>query len=335
MIRHLLILLILLTLKSQAQQLGFSMNVQVSSPAVEFSKLQDEWVVDHHGTYAYAAGRLTSWLDFNGLWQFGVSKRADYLFQFSTQTAQFYSRLEHNQLPPGKYTLDLQVSGLLSQGVFARRIFSLGPKGQLGVTLYGLQGSVVQLGTLTGEGEVFQDNSFQYEYELDYYFDHSRILDSPEVSVSGYGYALDLDLEYNLGRHWALKGIIRDMSYQMYWSQINRDKGCVARPTSALCSGKTTIGSNKQRIQRQSDWMIYGLKGLWRPFVQWQSWGRNQSWIAGVLIDKYSAGWGFEDEVVNFTYDSDRLQVKWAFDNITAHDAHHWQLTLGTVWPIF
>lgn len=334
-IRISVFLILVFSMQSQAKQLGFSLDLNVASPAVEISKLQEEWQVDHSGKYAYGQGRLDSWFEVNPSLRVGISKRADYLIEFSEDTAQFYSRLEQNQISAGLYDLDLTVNGLMSQGVYLESPFQLSTKGKLKLRLHLLQGSIVQLGSLIGRGQVFDDGSFEYQYQLDYHFDHSRILNSPEVPVSGLGYALDIRLEYNLGRHWALKGSVDDLVYRMYWNQVNQDQGCVSRPTRPDCIGRTQVVSKTQSIQSQSDWMIYGLKGSIHPYVQWQSWGQKQAWILGCLYENYSAGWDLENEAMNFTYDSDRLQVKWAFDNIHVGDAHHWQFTLGTVWPIF
>lgn len=334
-IRFLFVILFLFSIKSQAEQLGFSLVTTVASPAVELSKLRDDWVVSGTGTYAYAKGRLDSWFEVNSRWRIGITKRADYLFEFSPETAQFYSRLEQNTIPAGRYDLDLKVNGLMSQGVYLEHLLDIATQGKLRVRLHGLQGSIVQFGSLSGSGEVFENGTFEYDYGLDYHFDHSRILDSNDESVSGFGYAVDLRLEYGLGRHWALRGSIDDLVYRIHWNKINRDRGCVSSPASPVCRGRTDVVSKSQSIQSQSDWMVYGLKGRLRPYVRWQSWGRRESWILGGLYENYSAGWDFENEVVNFTYDSDRLQVEWAFDNINAADGNHWQITLGTIWPIF
>lgn len=333
-IRYSVLLFLFAFNASQAQQLGFSLEAKLSSPAVEFSKLTQDWVVDHDGTHSYAMGRLDSWFEVNDRWRVGFVKRADYLLEYSKETAEFYTRLEDNELEAGVYDLDLRVNGLMSQGIYARYQIPINFRGHLGVTLYGLQGSIVQLGTLSGSGEVFENGDFEYQYDLNYYFDHSRLLNSPEENVSGVGYALDIDLVYSLGRHWSLKGSIKDLANAMYWSTINRDQGCVSRPASGNCFGVTSVTTKRQVVSSQSKWMIYGLKGVVRPYVQWQSWGRSEAWIAGVLINKYSIGWDLNQNVANFTYDSDRLRVKWGFDHVNVNDAHQWHINIETVWPI-
>lgn len=338
-VRKLALLLVLIgSVKSQAQQLGFSLNAQVSSPAVQLSNLQDDWVVDHPGNYAYGRGLLESWFELNEDWAVGYRKRADYLIEFSPDTARFYTRLENGVVDPGEYDLNLHVNALMMEGVFATRKFPLGTKGNLSIDLSGYQGSVVQLGRLSGVGYVDGSNDYRFIYDLDYYFDHSRWLDSPEEPVTGWGYGLGFELDYSLGRSWRLHGVVDDVIANMHWSQVNRDRAecdTNSEKKGLGCDGTSSVVSRKQPIRSASSWKIYGLKGVFRPFLNWHSWGRNESWVFGVLVEKYSMGFDLKDEVVNFTYDSDRLQVKWAFDNINVNDAHHWQISLGTVWPIF
>lgn len=317
----------------QAKQLGLDLETRVQSPAIPINELIDGWAESGQGQYAQGRAQFESWVRLDRGWTLGYVKRADYHLAFTQQTSLFYSRLEDFDLEAGRYPLSLSVNALSAEGLFAQYFIPLSTKGRLSLKASVLQGSVVQLGTLRGEGEVFGDGSYEYQYDLDYYYDHNRLLNSPEEAVEGYGYSLDIGLEYSLGRHWSLEGEIKDWIYHMHWLNINRDEGCLASPVTANCDGKSSQESVRQRIRSDSRWRIYGKGQRWNPYVQWGSWLRHSEVELGVLYKKWSLGWEANHRVVNLSYESDRLQVKWAFDSPLYKQAHQWQLQLGVTWP--
>jgi len=318
---------------AQAKQLGVELEMRVQSPAIPIHELIDGWAESGKGQYAQGRAQFESWVRLDDGLTLGYVKRADYHLAFTQNTSLFYSRLENFDLEPGRYPLSLSVNALSAEGLFAQYFIPLSTKGRFFLKASVLQGSVVQLGTLKGEGEVFSDGGYEYRYDLDYYYDHNRLLNSPEEPVEGYGYALDIGLEYSLGRHWSLEGEIKDWLYHMYWLNINRDQGCLASPVTADCDGTSAQETVRQRIRSDSRWRIYGKGQRFNPYVQWGSWVRHSEVELGVLYKKWSLGWEANHRQANLSYESDRLQVKWAFDSPLYKQAHQWQLQLGVTWP--
>lgn len=322
------------TNKSQAEQLGFYVEAELHSPAVYLDDLVGDWKASSYGDYAYGYGALGSWFQINSDITFGVEKRVNQYLNFSSKTANFYGQLENDQLPVGDYPLSLSVNANSSQGIFieynVRGVDALDVK----LTGHALMGRLVQVADLTGEGHVLEDGAYTYQYSLNYKYGVNRIFDRPSPGVTGYGHSFDLDVEYAFSPVFSVGASFSDLFYRMYWSAINRDKGCVARPSpvTELCVLRTDQLAFTQSLPehitlyaiRNVRSFDLGVKGYWVD--------RHREYWLSIRKDDIFIALDLNNEVFDIGYESEWLAVKWAFDDYRYDHANSWQVSLDAKW---
>lgn len=314
------------------QTIGFRSEALLSSPAMEIDQLESSWASPDNGDYAQGRARLDVYVQLTPQLEVGVEQRWDYLLEFSPETAQFYSRLENNTIEAGEYDLSLTVNAAQSRGLFAQYFIPLSSNAWFKLKGHVLQGQRIQKGQLSGTGVVTQ-NSFAYDWQLDYAYDENRIFDGQRSHPNAWGYSFDVQGFAQIDHH-SLFISLEDLMYTLHWDQVDQDNGCLDRPLTAQCTAVTTRGHYTQHfpVFTRLAWG-YQFNDI-QTSVEAQAWQRYRAlWMgahyqgAGIEIDAIN-------EMLNLGYESSRLKVKWGFDTLNASRAKHWQLTLGMNWPI-
>jgi hypothetical protein len=331
-------LLSALPIKSQAQQLGFYFAGAIHSPAIKFNSDSSRWASNNNGDYAYADARVGSWFSISDRLVVGVEKRITHYLEFTPETAEFYGQLEDNDIPVGRYPLSLDVNSAKSNALFVKYIFVPLEGLQLVLAAYVLKGLDSQQAVISGLGEVTvnpdtEENTYSYRYDLDYLYGYDELFDTESLDAIGYGHSFDLDATYVVNRQLTARLSVKDAFYRLYWSQLNHDNGCVARPDACLFDRTEIAGSTQSLPYAVNTGFSYQINELVADLDLVKAkryeaiWLGVNAWGAGAYIDALS-------ETFKLSYESDRLTVKWAFDDVNYNRANHWQITLGASWPI-
>lgn len=312
---------------------GLRADVLLSSPAMELDKLESSWQSPSHGNYAQGRAVLETYVEISDRFELGVEERMHYILGFSEATAQFYSRLENNDIDNGVYDLSLSINAAQARGVFAQYFIPLSSSNWIKLKAHVLKGLRVQDGDLSGQGSV-TDAGFNYDWQLDYAYDENRILDGQQRDVTGWGYSFDIYAFTQLNDQHSLLLSLEDLFYTLHWQNIDQDNGCLDRPLTVNCSVFTERSSYDQRfpVFAKLEWG-YTIDDL-KTSVEAQAWQRYRALLLGV--DYHGAQFEVDavNEMLNIGYESARLKVKWGFDQIDFAQAKHWQLTLDMNWPI-
>lgn len=312
---------------------GIRSEALLASPAMAIDELDSSWESPSEGDYAQGRASWEVYTQLNDNLQLGVHQRWHYLLAFSPQTAQFYSRLENNQIDSGTYNLDFRMNAAQARGLFAQYFIPLSSSSSISVKATVLKGQRVQKGELTGTGLVSGD-AFAYDWNLNYAYDENRIFDGPRSSPQGWGYSFDVYAMHQFNERHYLELSLEDLFYTLYWQEIEQDKGCLDRPLSSSCR---VFSSKKTFVQRfpvmaTMKWG-YQFQSL-QTNVKIESWQRYRAlWLGldyqGLLLEVDGI-----NEMLNIGYESTGLKVKWAFDDVRYSNAKHWQLALDMNWPI-
>ncbi len=333
-VRLIAIVLLLCAFSVRAQQhIGVASDIMGASPAMALDQLESSWANPAKGRYAQARARFNTYVSLSSSFTLGFQRRWDYLLSFSQETAQFYSRLESNQIEDGVYSLDFAVNAAQGDALYLQYLIPLSFNSSIEITGYVIQGNRIQEGRLTGQGQV-QGSQLSYDWQLDYAYDENQLFDTPRQHVSAWGHSFDLAYSTRLNEQQRLAVSVEDLFYVLYWDAVPQDRGCLSRPMSSSCSVYSAEGAHTQRLPvfAKASWSYSGaVHTAWVGLESWQRYnGLRLGWKA------YGAGVDFDvlNEKLNIGYESSRLKVKWGFDDIDPSNAKHWQLNLDMNWPI-
>ena len=333
-IRLLLMWLLALHCGSSQAQLHIYGQASVASPAIAIKDLDSDWSTVGAGRYAQAQGRTGLEIDLNQQWQVGVESRLDYVLHFSEETAQFYKKLEDNDLPTGQYPLSLSVNAVVSRGFFASYFIPLSTGRSLSITGHILQPLKVQDGQLVGLGEVNEDGSYQYTYNLDYAYDSNKLFEHQGQGVSGWGHSFDLSYLYRGEDGWSYGVELKDVFYRFYWQVVNRDKGCYSRPLGS-CDFRTEQVSQRQKLPFSQQYTVTkSLSSDTSLQLQVYNWSRQQAFSVGGRWFDYDLSVDLLSRAIQFGYESDMVRLKLASDQYRLSKSKFWQASVDFYWPI-
>ncbi len=328
-----LALMLLITSKSQAEQLGFYIHAKLNSPAAMLGDAIGSWKSTARGDYAYGQARMGSWFKLKNNVIFGVEKRINQYIDFSPRTAEFYGKLENNDISEGVYELDLSVNSNSTEALFIEYDYDLSDRLALNLRAYGLIGNLVQAARLTGVGEVLADGTYNFQTDINYRYGDDRLIDTESPAATGYGHSFDLSLYYRIidGLTVGLK--VQDVFYRLYWSPINQHKGCYANPSSR-CDNRFT---SQKIYETQAMPVITALTTRYQfqkmaLSVEAVDQGRHDELWVRVYVKKADLGFEAINNAFNIGYQSELLKVEWSFDDYRYDRANHWQVSLGTQW---
>ncbi|MFT6327525.1 MAG: hypothetical protein ACJAYK_002519 [Crocinitomicaceae bacterium] len=339
-------LLSVFTLNIQALEVGSYFSSKISSPAINFNADSSHWSSNSRGDYAYGDARVGSWFSVGGNITLGVEQRLTHYLTFTAETAEFYGALESNEVPVGIYPLSLRINSAKSNALFVKYQFYPVDDLSVEISAYFLKGLSSQQAVISGLGKVLlnptnSESAYSYKYELDYLYGRNKLINTvfgpPPVSAKGYGHSFDLEMEYIINISLSAKLTFQDVFNRIHWSQVNYDNGCIARP-SACSLRETEARSDTQSLPYSltaalSHALDYGSQET-SAHIEFVKLARHESiWLG---LNSWGLG-GYVDtlnETFKLSYESERLAVKWAFDDVNYNRANHWQITLGASWPV-
>ncbi len=321
-----------------SRQLHVYSNAVVVSPVIAVDKLDSNWATAGLGTYAQAKARAGIEYHINNTWSFGAEKRLDYLLHFSEQTAQFYKKLENTGLPEGTYPLWLSVNAVTSNSLFVQYIIPLSNDFEFKIKGHVLQPSQVQYGQFTGMGNVAEDGSFDYHYNLNYSYDHNELVYGNNYKVTGWGHSVDFELSAALQKGWSARATWKDVGHQIYWGAINHDTGCLAKtgsPKDADCFVKSSQIAQTQKLPVSSEFHLQKeLKDGLSAYGRLSQWSRYDSVLLGVKHSGVNLGLDLLNRAIHLAYESDMVRLKLASDQLALSNSKYLQVSLDINWPI-
>ena len=333
-VRTLLILLVALHCGVSQAQLHIYGQASVASPAIAIEDLDSDWSTVGDGRYAQALGRTGLEINLNRQWLVGVESRFDYVLHFSEETAQFYKKLEDNDLPVGQYPLSLSINAVVSRGFYTSYFIPLSIGQSLSITGHALQPLKVQDGQLVGLGEVNEDGSYQYTYNLDYAYDSNQLFEHQGEDVSGWGHSFDLSYLYRAEDGWSYGVELKDVFYRFYWQAVNRDKGCYSRPLGS-CDFRTDQVSQTQQLPFSQQYSLTKSLSSDTSFqLQIYQWSRQQAFEVGGQWFGYDLSLDLLSRAIQFGYESDMVRLKLASDQYRLSKSKVWQASVDFYWPI-
>lgn len=315
------------------QTIGLRSDVLLASPAMEIEQLESSWQYPSRGEYAQARARLEIYTQLNSQLEIGIEQRWDYLLGFSEETAQFYSRLENNAIEDGEYDLSLTVNAAQSSGLFVQYFIPLSSSSWFKIKAHALQGRRIQEGNLSGLG-VVAENSFGYDWQLDYAYDENRIFEANRTRPIGFGYSFDIQGFTQINQQHSVYISLEDLFYTLHWQDVDQDNGCLDRPLTASCTVITTRSDYAQRFPVLAK-LKWGYQlGDVQTTIEAQAWQRYRALWLGINYQGMAVELDGINEMLNLGYESSMLKVKWGFDTVNFAQAKHWQLTFDMNWPI-
>lgn len=157
-------------------------------------------------------------------WQFSAFQRIDYLLEFSKDTAEFVYTTQ-NKLPLDEnreYQLSLESQSFTANGLkvaFSDRWQDI--NWQVGLSY--LQGFKLTDGSLNGVATKLNDNDYDFNFAVDYYYDDDVLFDRSNVQApDGQGFALDLSVKGQFNQQWSYKAQLKDALAYIYWQDAPR-----------------------------------------------------------------------------------------------------------------
>jgi hypothetical protein len=328
------ILITLSTNKSQAEQLGFYFDAHLNSPASKLNDVIGNWKSSSRGNYAYGGARMGAWFKLKSNVIFGIEKRISHYIDFTPETAFFYGQLEEESIPAGVYGLDLSVNSNSTESLFVQYEYVFSGKYLVKLKAYALIGNLVQIGRIVGQGEVGVDDSYTYQYELDYQYGEDYLFDKASLATKGYGHSFDLTLSYRYSNSLVFGLALEDFFYRIYWSPLNQERGCVARPSpvGTLCVLRSQQVSKTQQLpQIPTLFGRYKFESTELEFKVVDKARHDEIWL-GLKADHLELALEGVNEVFKIGYQSEPLKVEWSFDDYRHNKANHWQISLATQW---
>jgi len=338
MCRTLCVFLCVMSLPSLAgaqAQLHVYSRALATSPAIAIEKFDSNWASAGAGNHAQVKARAGIELKLNPSWSVGLEQRLDYVLHFSEPTAQFYKKLENQGLAPGEYPLQLSVNAVLGTSVFAQYFIPLSNNGSFSIKTHVLQPNRVQDGQLTGVGHVAADGSSDYRYELDYNYDQNQLVNGNDYPVSGWGHSFDVRYNYKAGSGWTFTASWLDIWHRIYWSAINRDVGCLSRPSPADCFVTSKQKNQVQNLPVTSEILIEkSLESGLGLYLQTSQWSRHDSLQMGANVLGLNLGVDLLNDAIHLAYESDMVRLKLASEQLALSKSKYLQVSLDVYWPI-
>lgn len=190
--------------------------------------LRDDWEAPLNlsdDNRAMALWHLAVGNDWQG-WRLAGIYRGELFLSTSRDTLDLLYRIKrHEDLPVGKtYVIDLQAKGFTAQGVQIGRGFDAshlfaGLRG--GVAINYLRGRQLQKGDLSGNASALTNKSYNFDLQLDYYYDHNYLYDrAPLDDGWGDGYGIDAGFLVERATGWGGGAAVRDLCGTMIWHHI-------------------------------------------------------------------------------------------------------------------
>ncbi len=182
---------------------------------------------DNHWQNAYTAGgknqTASLWFEVGikkNQWSFSSLYREEHQLEYHPDTAELYNGLENERnLETGRrYQIDLTAKRFRAKGL--RIAYQAHPFNTLQLTIGGSLFSSSKLldGSLTGFATANSANDYDYNANIDYYYDEDILLDRSGTNApKGIGVAIDINAQWNINQQTQLSATVKDFVGLIRW----------------------------------------------------------------------------------------------------------------------
>lgn len=266
-------------------------------------------------------------------WRIGAFIRHDYYTRFDPDTVRLIHQdkndlsVETNQ----HYDIWFKIHHLKADGVRIHMPELIHGSWQLwlSVSLFHARGLID--GTISGQIDT-TSNSFSGLVNLDYRYNRDQLLNRQVSSPVGWGYGIDLELQWQLSSNLEAHVQIKDIAARIKWQQapyttaqltsstVNFDSNGFIETTPAL-SGFEGYRSYTQKLPLQSKMQIsYRVSGQYSLFAVNEIYSTEQFPGIGLTHTTqsaaYSLGWQVRNQALQVGWQRDSLRLKLTADHI-------------------
>lgn len=234
----LVVLILPITVLADKAEPYMNFNVGLLSEPVSLSSLDHSW---HEG--GFKSGELQSgsvWAEAGirkGNWWLSGIYRYQQHYEFHTDTADFYQALENTQqLEAGRtYRIDLKSRRFEAHGLRAAYQFNVNDDFSMRLGGGVFYAGKLQSGTLTGTATALSDREYDYHANVNYLYDEDLLFGRPDINEpKGYGYAVDVYMDWQLSDSVRLNVDVKDVLGQIHWKQAPRTQATVTSDVESI-----------------------------------------------------------------------------------------------------
>lgn len=151
-------------------------------------------------------------------WRLGLIKRYDYLYDFSSETAELLYLIENRvSLTPGEqYTLQLSANSLIARGLklsYQHTVDNV----NVGLSVSYLEGQDFIDGALSGDAQAISAKDYDLKFDVDYFYSEDKLFERNAPLPQGRGYGIDFMLDWRPGEQWYFKMDVVDLWAEIHW----------------------------------------------------------------------------------------------------------------------
>lgn len=212
---------------TQSQQLTSTLKPFITFDTFLHSDSSSLDALDNHWQNSYTAGgknqTASLWFEVGikkNQWSFSRLYREEHELEYHFDTADLYNDLENERtLETGRqYRIDLNAKRFRAKGL--RIAYQAQPFNTLQLTVGGslFYSSKLLDGSLTGFATANSTNDYDYNVNIDYYYDEDVLLDRSGTSApKGIGVAIDINATWDINQQTQLSASIKDLAGLIRW----------------------------------------------------------------------------------------------------------------------
>lgn len=221
-------------------------------------------------------------------WLLSVLYREEYLLNYHPDTAELYNNLETTKvLDAGRrYHIDLEATRYKASGLRIAHDFTLLPDLTISLGSSLFQSSKLINGSLNGSASALSNQDYDYNINVDYYYDDDALFDRPNVKKPvGTGLSFDLASTWKANENVDVSLDIKDLVGIIRWKDAPFTRATATSDTKSFTpDGLVRIEPALQGIEGNDATYIQRLKPRGDLGIRYQSNNSNTSWL---LQSKY------------------------------------------------
>ena len=309
----------------------------------DFSYVNDLFIHKKYSSYKEKSGKnfsilfLRASVGYNSnLYDIGVFKQENFLLTTNKDTAKFaYQLLNHKQLTENKkYNLFIKLKGFETQGFYLNKFFNVNQNLKFVIANDFFNVSLMQDGTVTGDGEEYANNKYNYDAHTTYYYSKNFLYKRKVKYQKGYGYNLHFGVLYKQNDFSARLLVnnlysyirIKDVPYSnVYLNSNNKNYNNGYVTYSPLFYGKETYKDYKGSADRKYDVLL--SKNI--LYIEYFKWEQLSLKYIGIKKKNFLLSYEIRNKTISFNAHKNKYFVNLASNNINYKKATVLELSFG------
>ncbi len=350
-------IVILATLNARAEYAGADVYAEVNAMAYSEAMPIQQFIDELEGPRP-GSGNIA--FTFNsaevgaryGRWTLAAFARYDYLLEFSDDTLDVaYADANDLDFPTGRaLNINLQPSQISARGLGIGYQFTVSSQVEIFTRLNYLQADSLTDGSLTGTLTGNNEDSYEGELFLDYYYEKDLLLDRPEQDIEGDGYSVDVALAWSINQQWNVLLDVKDLYSEIEWQDVTYTQATAISNNASfgddglldvvpLFSGIESNQDYTQRLPARTYLDVhYQFNTIWRFDAGYTEISDFQvvrlGWMAKVLGVDVSGGYQLQTQAFDMALEHKYVRLAVTTDSFEFDNAHLFGLSLGINIPV-